>query len=309
MASDFYQVLGVKKDASEAEIKKAYRKLAREFHPDRNPGDKSAEGKFKEVQEAYDVLGDKEKRSQYDRFGRVGPDNGMGGGGGFRWGGGGPAPGGPEVDINEILRQFGGGMGGGGGPDFGGMEDLFAQAARPRSGGRSRRQPPLAENLESEVVVPFLTAAQGGSLPLEVDGHQIDVKVPAGIEDGKSLRIRGQAPGGGDIIVRVRIEPHLYFRRKGNDILLTVPLSLQEAALGGQVEVPTIDGSRLSVKVPPGRSGGTQLRLRGKGINGGDQYLEFQVMVPEVRDERGKELIEQLTKLYPQDPRSGVAWR
>src|SRR6516225_5931261 len=163
MARDYYDVLGVKRDASEDEIKKAYRKLAREFHPDRNPGDKKAEGKFKEVQEAYDVLSDQKKRSQYDRFGRVGPDGGGGGPGGqgFQWQWGGPG-GFQQVDPGEaadIFRQFFGGGAGSFG-DAGDVEELLSRRGRGR--GRGRRAP--APEVESEVSVPFVTAASGGSI-------------------------------------------------------------------------------------------------------------------------------------------------
>ena len=171
MPRDYYEVLGVQKSASEEEIKKAYRKLAREFHPDRNPGDKTAEGKFKEVQEAYDVLSDQTKRSQYDRFGRVGPDGGGGGPGGqgFQWGG----PGGfQQVDPGEaadIFRQFFGGGAGGFG-DVGDIEELMGRRGRGRS--RGRRAAPAPE-VESEVAIPFVTAALGGTINIQVDGREL----------------------------------------------------------------------------------------------------------------------------------------
>src|SRR5437763_12584807 len=187
MARDYYETLGVKRDASEDEIKKAYRKLARQHHPDRNPGDKQAEAKFKEVQEAYDVLTDKQKRSQYDRFGRVGPDGGFGGGprGGqtFHWGG--PGGGFQEMDAEQAEDLFGQIFGGGG------MGDVFGRASR--GGRRTRRAEPPPE-VESEVSIPFLIAALGGSVNLRVDGKELSVKVPAGVREGQSLRLQGQAP-------------------------------------------------------------------------------------------------------------------
>ena len=306
MPRDYYEVLGVKNDASEEEIKKAYRKLAREFHPDRNPGDKKAEGKFKEVQEAYDVLSDQSKRSQYDRFGRVGPDGGGGGPGGqgFQWGG----PGGfQQVDPGEaadIFRQFFGGGAGGFG-DVGDIEELMGRRGRGRS--RGRRAAPAPE-VESEVAIPFVTAALGGTINIQVDGRELSVKIPAGVTDGQALRLQGQAPGGGNLKLVLRIQPHPYFRREGNNVILEVPLSVSEAILGTKVDVPTLDGSKLSVKVPPGTSSGARLRLRGKGIAGGDQFIEIKVVVPSSVDDRGRQLIEEFSRLHSQNPRAGLPW-
>src|SRR5207253_2156622 len=131
---------------------------------------------------------------------------------------------------------------------------------------------------------------------LQVNGRELSVKIPAGIEEGQSLRLAGQAPGGGDLKLRIHVEPHAFFRREGRDIVLEVPLSLAEAALGTTVDVPTLDGSRLSVKVPPGTSSGQRLRLRGKGIKGGDQYIEVKVMVPAAKDARSRELVEEFAR-------------
>jgi curved DNA-binding protein len=311
MPRDYYEVLGVEKGASADEIKKAYRKLARQHHPDRNPGDKQAETNFKEVQQAYDVLSDTTKRSQYDRFGHAAEDGGPGGRGGprsstFHWGGGGPG-GFQEVDPTEaadlLNSLFGGGAGG-----PAGFEDILGRANRGSrsAGGRARSSPP--KEFESEVSIPFVTAALGGTVSLRVDNRELDVKVPPGVTDGQSLRLHGQGPAGGDLRLKLQVLPHPYFRRDGNDIILPVPLSLAEAALGAQVDVPTLDGTRLTVKVPPGASSGNRLRLRGKGINGGDQYIEVQVMVPAVKEPRGKELVEELAKLHPQNPRDGLGW-
>jgi curved DNA-binding protein len=307
MPGDLYEILGVNRNASEEDIKKAYRKLARQYHPDRNPGDKQAEVKFKEIQDAYDILSDKNKRAQFDRFGHVGPDGGFGGRGGgntFRWGGG---PGGPqEIDPGQaadLFRQFfGGGMGGPGG--MGGFDEVFTQ---PGKGRRSRRAAP-AQEVESEVSIPFLTAALGGSVTLNVNARELAVKVPAGVEEGQSLRLQGQAPGGGDLRLVLRIQPHPFFRREGKNIILEVPLSVPEAILGAKLDVPTLDGTKLTVKVPPGTSSGARLRLRGKGIQGGDQYIEIKVVVPEAKDARSRELVEEFGRANPQNPRAGLAW-
>ncbi|HEY7326469.1 MAG TPA: J domain-containing protein [Gemmataceae bacterium] len=297
MPRDYYEVLGVAKNASEADIKKAYRKLARQFHPDRNPGNKQAEARFKEVQEAYDVLNDKTKREQYDRFGFAGP--GFGPEGPFRAQGGGP--GGFEFqgvnpeDLESILGAFGGG-----GP-FG---EMFG-----RRGGRGRARaarPP--ESVEAEVAIPFLKAALGGSVSLNVDGRAIDLRVPAGVEEGKKLRLAGQGPGGGDLFVRVKIEPHPYFRSEGKNVILDVPISVSEAILGAKVDVPTLDGTHLTVTVPAGTSSGARLRLRGKGIAGSDQFIEIKIVVPKTHDERSRQLIEEFARLHPQNPRENTPW-
>ena len=302
MARDYYDTLGVQRNASEEEIKKAYRKLARQYHPDRNPGDKQAETKFKEVQEAYDVLSDKNKRAQYDRFGTAGPRAGGGPGGGFefRWG---PGPGGAQemdpAQAAELFRQFFGG-GGGGAVD---MDNLFGQQAPRR--GRGRRPPP-AEEVEADVSIPFTAAALGGSVPVQIDDRELAVKIPAGVEEGQALRLHGQASGGGDLRLRLHIQPHPFFRRESKNVILEVPLTVAEAVLGTTVEIPTLDGARLSVKVPPGTSSGTRLRLRGRGIAGGDQYIEIKIVVPAAKDDRTRQLVEELARLHPQDPRAGL---
>jgi len=302
MPRDFYETLGVKRGASDDDIKKAYRKLARQYHPDRNPGDKQAEVKFKEVQEAYDILSDKDKRTQYDRFGFVGPTSGFGGGapggqgtGGFSFQG---MEGMDSGEAADIFRRFFGG-------NVGDMEEMFGGAGL--RGRRSRRAAPV-QDVESEVAVPFQIAALGGTVALQVDGRQIDVKVPAGMAEGQALRLQGQAPGGGDLKLKVRIAPHPYFRRDGNDLLMDVPLSLSEAVLGTKVDVPTLSGEKLSVRVPPGTSSGARLRLRGQGIKGGDQYIEIKIVVPAVDDEKSRQLIEEFAKLHPQHPRTGPPW-
>jgi curved DNA-binding protein len=304
MQRDYYEVLGVSKSAKDDEIKKAYRKLARQYHPDRNPGDKAATARFKEVQDAYDVLSDKKKREEYDQFGFAGPQQmpggGFPGGGGptFQWSTG---PGGFQgVDpsqVEELLRQFGGG----GFPGFG---------ERPARRGRQTHRPPPPPPAQhhAEVTIPFLTAALGGSVSLQMDGTQIDLKVPAGVADGQTMRLAGQGPGGEDLFLKMRVAAHAYFRREGDHVLLDVPISVSEAALGATIDVPTLTGSRLGVKIPPGTSSGARLRLRGKGIRAGDLFIEIKVLVPAVKDERGRQLIEELARLHPQTPRAGLPW-
>jgi DnaJ-class molecular chaperone len=302
MPGDYYETLGLQRNASEEDIKKAYRKLARQHHPDRNPGDKQAEAKFKEVQEAYDVLTDKTKRAQYDRFGRVGPDGGFGGGPGggrgqtFHWGG--PGGGFEQMDPSQAADLFSQIFGG-----AAGMEGVSGGQTRRR--GRRPQPPP---EVESEVTIPFEIAALGGSVNLQVDGRELSVKIPAGVREGQSLRLQGQGPGGGNLRLLLRIQPHPYFRREDKNIILEVPLSVAEAVLGTKVDVPTLDGSKLSVKVPAGTSSHARLRLRGKGIAGGDQFIEIKIVVPTAKDARSRELIEEFARLNPQNPRAGLPW-
>ncbi|MCS6864431.1 MAG: HSP40/DnaJ peptide-binding protein [Gemmata sp.] len=201
----------------------------------------------------------------------------------------------------ETAQQLFDLLGGPGGVDLG----EFFGTPRRKSRARSRRVEPI----ESEVVVPFMVAATGGTVSLEIDGKRIDVKVPAGIEEGKKLRVPAEATGAADVLLRVKIAPHPYFRRDGNDIYLEVPISLAEAVLGAKVDVPTLDGTKLTVTVPPGTSGGKKLRLRGKGIAGGDQYLVFKVEVPPgPLDDTSRKLIEEFARRNPHNPRVHGPW-
>ncbi len=299
MPKDFYEILGVPRSASQEEIKKAYRKLAGQLHPDRNPGDKEAEAKFKELSAAYDVLSDTEQKEKYDRFGHAGAQQGFPGGGGF------PGAGNADpAEAEELFRSmFGGGAGGPEGFDLGGM---FGGGAKRGRGTRGRPKP---ADVETDIDVAFDLAALGGSISISVGGRTIDVKVPAGIEDGKKLRVPASATGSADVYLKVKIAAHPYFRREGNDILLDLPISVPEAMLGAKVDVPTLEGSTLTVKVPGGTSSGSRLRLRGKGINGGDQYLVFKIVVPAKVDDRTKELMAELAELNPDDVRANVAWK
>ncbi len=302
MPRDYYEVLGVSKSASEEEIKKAYRKQAAKHHPDRNPGDKDAEAKFKELSTAYEVISDPDKRQKYDRYGHAGgqadfPRGGSGtGGGGF--------PGAGQVDpgmAEELFRNMFGG-----GADVG---DVFGGGSARRGKSRNARTKAPSPDIETEVTVPFHDAANGGSISISVGGRSIDVRVPAGIEEGKKLRVPASATGASDVLLKVKIAPHPYFKRDGNDITLEVPISIAEAVLGGRVEVPTLSGDRLTVKVPPGTSSGAKIRLKGKGIVGGDQFLVMKIVVPASLDEKSRELIEEFAKGNEFDARASVVWR
>jgi DnaJ-class molecular chaperone len=211
----------------------------------------------------------------------------------------------PEA-AEELLRGIFGGMGGGA-EDTGGLGGIFGRAAR--GGGTRARRPRAAESpseIEHEVTIPFLTAAQGGSIDLSINGQQGSVRIPAGVEDGQVMRV--PAPGGGRVRLKLRVEPHPFFKREGKNVVLEVPLSLPEAVLGTKVDVPTLAGERLTVKVPPGASSGSRLRLRGRGIDGGDQFIEVKVVVPAPKDDRSRELIEEFGRLNSQSPRAGLPW-
>ena len=286
---DYYKTLGVAKSATDAEIKKAYRQLAKEFHPDKNKS-KTAEAKFKEINEAYEVLGDDEKRKMYDTYGadaangRV-PQGGYGGGGGFT----GSANGGDFSDFFQTLfgqanpARGGGGMGGA----RVGMEDLF--------GGGFQRPP---QDVEGTLGVALTEAFRGTTRTVEVGGKRIDVSVPRGARDGSKLRLRGQAPGGGNVLLTIRLEGDTTFKLEGDDVrvILDVPAPLM--VRGGKLEALTLEG-RGEVNIPPRSQAGRVLRLRGQGWvkkdgSRGDALLELRVTVPKEPSEAELELWEKL---------------
>ncbi len=279
MAADPYSLLSVARSASEAEIKKAYRKLAKELHPDANKDNPRAADRFAEVTQAYDILSDKDKRARFDR-GEIdasgNPANPFAGGfGGF--GGGRPRPG------AGAAGGFAGGSYGAEGGDFGGIfDELF--------GGRSRRTPPpRGANIQYRLTVGFVDAATLAAQRITLsDGKTIDLKLPAGVEDGTQVRLKGKGeagPGGaGDATVTIEIRSHAFFRRDGADIRLDLPITLAEAVLGAKVRVPTVDGP-VMLSIPKGASSGKILRLKGKGFSRrdgtrGDQLVALQIDVP-----------------------------
>lgn len=317
-AKDPYEILGVARTASADEIKRAYRRLAKQFHPDHNPGDKSAERRFKEVQAAYEVLGDADRRQQYDRFGAGGPRPHF-----EQWsaGGAGGMPGGASVnfggfgDLADIFEQFfnrGGGAVGGAARARGGR----------RGGGATTRPRATGENVEHELAISFNEAARGAKRQIELsDGgavpERIEVRIPAGIEDGQRIRLagRGQAgPGGrGDLFIRCRVTPHAYFRREGRDVLLDLPLTVPEAISGARVDIPTLDGV-MRLTVPPGASSGTRLRLRGKGAGDphggemGDMYAVIRIVVPRDATEALRAWVTEHAAEFGGNPRAGLGW-
>jgi DnaJ-class molecular chaperone len=328
MSQDYYAALGVSRGASQDEIQKAYRKLAKKYHPDMNPDDKTAQKKFKEVQQAYDVLSDEKKRQLYDQFGSDFEQMGAGPGPGRQWSSqvppgwtgfdfGGGAGGGADTlppELQDLLRQF---TGGGGGFEFGPMP-----TGRRRSSRRTAGQP--GADVRHEVEVPFRTAVMGGEVSLRLvrpgrTTETISVKIPAGIEEGKTIRLRGQgepSPMGGppgDLLISVHVAPHPMYRRDGLDLVARVPVTLAEAALGAKVDVPAPQGT-ISLKVPPGTSSGTRLRAKGQGIKSaagasGDLYAEISIIIPKQWDDESAELVRRLdARLKQGDVRADLAW-
>jgi DnaJ-class molecular chaperone len=339
---DYYEVLGVGKSASADEIKKAYRKLARKYHPDVNKNDATAEAKFKEVQEAYDVLSDAKKRESYDQFGHAGVDSaaaaeaaaraaGAGrGAGGFRYST--QTPGGAtvdfgEVDLNDLFESFmGGGRGrrgaaagarrGGGGNPFGGA---WPGAA---GGGNGASERATGDDITYPVNISFEQAIRGTTVEVHLNSpdrsidETISVKIPPGVNEGAKVRVRGKGQPGpagrGDLLIHVHVEPHPYFRREGNDILLDLPLSMAEAINGVTVSVPTIDG-RVELKVPPGIQSGKRLRIREKGVtqrdgSRGDQYCRILILLPTGLSDEEKKQLADIEKHHAFNPRQDTGW-
>ncbi|MET9799595.1 molecular chaperone DnaJ [Streptomyces sp. NPDC006368] len=374
---DYYKVLGVPKDATEAEIKKAYRKLAREFHPDANKGDASAEARFKEISEANDILGDPKKRKEYDDA------RALFGNGGFR-----PGPGGAGGTFNFDLGDlFGGAQGGGGAGGFGGgLGDVFGGLfGGARGGPGARTQPRRGQDVESEVTLSFTEAVDGATVPLRMSSQQpckacsgtgdkngtprvcptcvgtgqvsrgtgggfsltdpcvdckgrgliaenpceichgsgrakssrtMQVRIPAGVSDGQRIRLRGKgAPGerggpAGDLYVVVHVDTHPVFGRKGDNLTVTVPVSFDEAALGGEIRVPTLGGPPVTLKIPAGTPNGRTMRARGKGAvrkdgTRGDLLVTVEVAVPKDLNVKAREALETYRQATAdEDPRA-----
>ncbi len=369
---DYYELLGVSRKASAKEIRTAFRKLARKYHPDLNPGDKSSEEKFKQLQEAYDVLSDSKKRQMYDQHGFY-SDN-------FQPGAG---PAGGDAGVNFDFGGFDFGGGGGEGVGGGSFRDLFSQFFRGGRGGVMEPEQEAGGDLEYQIEIDFGDAVRGAVKKLQItrldtcetchgtgaigspqtctvcggtgtiqqaagkmrfnvpctrcggtgkirtpcrtcggEGRvrrteTIEVRIPAGLASGSRVRVPGKGNSGtmgapaGDLYLRVEVRPHPFFERRGNDLYTKVPVTVSEATLGAKIEVPTIDGRSL-VKIPPGTNSGSTLRLREKGIisarNGsrGDQYVEVQVVVPKRTDERVRNLMKELEKIEPEDPRKDL---
>lgn len=321
---DYYEVLGLSKKATADEIKKAHRKLVRQYHPDVNKNNKGAEEKFKEVQEAYDVLSDPTKRANYDQFGHAGvgvdpgdpfrrsQSAGRGGGARTQW------QAGPNVSVEDFDFSGGGG----------GFGDIFEQLFGGRGGagggrGRGRQAAPPPQrgaDIEHEVTLTFMQAVRGVTLPLQIDRdgkrETIEIKIPAGVNDGSRIRIKGRGQGelgsAGDLFIITRVLPHDYFRREGLDIFVDLPISVYDALLGAKVDVPTLDGPMVQMTIPPGTNSGAKLRLKGRGIERGtekgDQFVTVKILVPKNLDASDQETIRKLAAKNPVDAKAAAKW-
>ncbi|WP_022867409.1 DnaJ C-terminal domain-containing protein [Schaalia vaccimaxillae] len=318
---DFYKTLGVAKDADDVTIKKAYRKLARTWHPDQNPGDEKAEAKFKEIGEAYSVLSNKEQRQRYDAIRQMA-------GGGARFSAGSGA-GGPDLSdlfggafsggnvrfstngaggtgFEDILGGlFGGGGGAGFGGGFGGGPGFGAPRA---SKGADRK---------ASMTISLRESLDGAMLSVGVDGKSLKVRVPAGVKNGQKIRLKGKGQPGtnggpaGDLEVTINVSAHPVFLRDGDNLRVTVPVTFAEAALGTKVQVPLMDGNTVTVKVPAGTQSGSTLRVRGKGVQTskkpGDLLVDIQVRVPDKLSREQKKAMEELAKSFEGfNPRDGL---
>ena len=293
---DLYAILGVERSASEQEIRKAYRALARKHHPDRNPGNKEAEDKFKDASYASEVLLSKEKRKLYDEFGEAGLREGFN-----------------AEAFRQYRRQATGMPGGSGGGGFGGLEDLFSRVQGAQGGagsggwgaafqdflgddavetilGRNRRgRQHRGRDVESELTIDFMEAVLGAERELSIQApgqppRAIKVRIPAGVRDGGRIRLRGQGDSGGDLVLHVHVNEHPYFRREQDDLLISLPVTVGEAFRGAKVQVPTPEGP-VSMQLPMGVRSGATLRLRGRGVrrgsdSAGDLYAVVQIVLP-----------------------------
>jgi curved DNA-binding protein len=364
---DYYQTLGVQRGASQADIKKAFRKLAREHHPDKKPGDKTAEQRFKQINEAHAVLADPEKRKKYDRlgkdweaysragvdpdaagspFGAGGPFGGFGNAGAGRAGPAGgnvryefrTSGGGASGDFSDFFRVFfgdeepvSGPTGGRGSRPTGGLsfDDILGQmgidsdggvrggagsgrvggaGARTQNPGTARSTPGVTAEAIAEIGLE--EAYHGTTRRVEIDGRRLDVTIPRGATDGTKVKLSGQGPRGGDLVVTVRVRPHPVFTRRGADLERELPITLEEALLGGEVPVATLKGKVL-LKIPPGTQNGHRFRLKGQGMpllkgdGNGDLYAKARVVLPPKLEPKAEEAARKLFKLIDQpDPRS-----
>lgn len=295
---DFYKILGVSKGVSDAELKKVYRKLAKENHPDLHPGDSKAEARFKDISEAYDVLSDKKQREEYDAV------RAMGGGARFQAGGPGGAGGFEDVFSNLFG---GGGFQSAGFPGFGGF-------------GGGGFGPQRGQDLTTTSTVDFIDSIKGTTLKIGIGGESVSVKVPAGIQDGQKLKVAGKgqaSPNGGpkgDLVVTVKVRNHPVFTRDGDNVRVTVPITIAEAILGATIQVPLLGEAPVKLKVAPGTPNGRALRVKGKGVQRpgkeGDLLATVEIAVPSHVNDKAKELIEKFNSELPEeDPRADLILR
>ncbi|UCD30579.1 MAG: DnaJ domain-containing protein [Planctomycetota bacterium] len=326
--NDYYKILGVPRNATADQIKSAYRKLAKKYHPDRNPNDQNAERRFKEVQQAYDVLSDPQKRQAYDQFGPAG----IGAGspfGGWRSGSSGErvytwkSGGGPDIPFENLEDLFNIFSGGGSAPRGSSIFEEFFTRSGSQQRAASHAQPPKNKDIESTVTLPFEQAINGTQIELSIkpaggrgSAKTISVKIPAGVADGQRIRIRGKGQPGtppGDLYIVCKVKPHNYFRRMGNDIYLDLPISIREAVLGAKIEIPTLEGKTM-LTVPPGTAGGTKLRLKNRGVkpagkkSRGHQYAVIRIVPPSQPSTRQQEVMRQWAETADDSPRKDINW-
>ncbi|MGM1018631.1 MAG: DnaJ C-terminal domain-containing protein [Actinomycetota bacterium] len=306
---DFYKTLGVSKDVSDADLKKTYRKLARKYHPDSNPGDAKAESTFKEISEAYSVLSDADQRKEYDEI------RAMGSGARFTAGGGGAG------GFEDVFSRFGQGRG----QSSADFEDIFSMFTQNQGGSfgngrfgqtsggyRGFGGPQRGADVTARTTIDFITAVQGETITLQGDdGKPFKVKIPAGVSDGQKIRLRGRgrpSPDGGetgDVVVQIAVRPHPVFTRDGLNLRLTVPVTFTEATLGATIEVPTLGGDVVKLRVAPGTPSGRVLRVKGRGVatqkGTGDLLAELQVAVPSHLDDAAREALERFHALEPKE--------
>lgn len=318
---DFYEILGIPRSAAEKEIKKAYRRLARKYHPDVNPGDKTAEAKFKEVSEAYDILSDPKKKDLYDRFGHQAFEAGFSEGGPGGLGRAGQGARTRSFRSKDGVFHF---ESSGQGFDYDMFRDIFGDAM-PGEGFRQRGPVPRhGEDLVHEIEIGLEDAIYGTSLQLSIRRgdrtETISVKIPPGADNGSRIRVAGKGEEGiaggsaGDLYIVTQVRPHPFFERKGNDLYCTIPVTAVEAALGAKIEVPTA-GGLVTLTLPPGTQSGQKLRLKGKGVPSmkggapGDQYVVISITVPRKLDGRTEELFREIGRLHPEDPRRDISFK
>lgn len=317
-AKDYYKTLGVSKNASKEDIKKAYRELARKYHPDLNPNDKNAEDKFKEIQEAYEVLSKDEKRKQYDTFGTADfSQSGFGGAQGGRGFSGGYRYTGDFGGFDEVFRDIFGFSGATRGSRRPGGADPFSDIF-----GQAERDSGVRRDVEHEIVVDFFTAVKGGTRDINLSStnasgrtttEKISVKIPEGVTEGSKIRVAGKGEQDmsgrrGDLLLKVKVTPHPVFRREKDDIYIDLPVTVYEAGLGTEVNVPTLEGS-AKVVIPKGVKNGTKLRLKNKGVKNsktgrkGNQYVVIKIEMPDKIDKELEEKLEEIKNKNPYNPR------
>jgi len=291
---DFYKVLGVSKDVSEAELKKTYRKLSRKYHPDTNPGDAKAEAKFKEISEAYSVLSDSKERAEYDQMRAMGP--------------------GPRFNPGSGGQSYSGGFPGGANMGGAGFEDVFANLF---GGGGFNRGPQRGADLTMSTTLDFIDGVKGTQLKVRLGNGETTIKIPAGVQDGQKIKIAGkgqQSPNGGpagDLIISVTVKSHPVFTRDGNNLRVTVPVTFSEAVLGATIQVPTLGGEPVKLKVAPGTPNGRVLRVKGRGVvtakAEGDLLATVEIAVPSHVSDKAKKALEAFEELLPEaDPREDL---